>query len=491
MTDLPPGWARARLGDLLLRIEAGKSFTCEPRPAEPDEWGVIKVSAMTWGTFRENENKAVPTHREIDPAIEIKPGDILVSRANTVDYVGAPVLVGDCRPRLLLSDKSLRLVPSSEVSRTWLLNVLASPDIRRAISLRSTGTSESMRNISQQALSEIEVLVPPRAEQKRVVAALVEQLARLDVVQQVIESCQKQIKLLTKGILVEAVTNPAPTHWKATSVQDVGAVDLGRQRHPDWHSGPNMRPYLRVANVFEDRIDTSSLMEMDFPPEVFERYRLVEGDILLNEGQSPEYLGRPAMYRGEPKEVAFTNSLLRFRAGPDVDPEWALLVFRRHMHAGRFMQETRITTNIAHLSASRFKSVEFPIPPLVEQKAIVSRVARRLAEVESLAELIGRVKEQAAALRGRLLTSAFEGRLVPQDPTDAPAEELLQRIATERAASVKRTRRLSTRRATMPDPRPAEDAAPVGRSDLMPPMPVGVPPAETQEALFPEEGLSS
>ena len=56
-----------------------------------------------------------------------------------------------------------------------------------------------------------------------------------------------------------------------------------------------MRPYLRVANVFEDRIDTSDVMQMHFSDEEFERYRLAPGDILLNEGQSPEFLdARPS-----------------------------------------------------------------------------------------------------------------------------------------------------------------------------------------------------
>ncbi|MEU8198507.1 hypothetical protein AB0C10_32475 [Microbispora amethystogenes] len=204
MTDLPPSWARATLGDLLIRIEAGKSFTCEPRPAEPDEWGVIKVSAMTWGAFREDENKAVPAHREIDPANEIKPGDILVSRANTAEYVGAPVLVGECRPQLLLSDKSLRLVPSSEVDRRWLLNVLASPDVRRAISARATGTKESMRNISQQALSEIEVLVPPQAEQHRIVSSLESYLERLDSAAAILGATPDSERAF-KGVLAQTV----------------------------------------------------------------------------------------------------------------------------------------------------------------------------------------------------------------------------------------------------------------------------------------------
>ncbi|MBM0227020.1 restriction endonuclease subunit S [Micromonospora sp. ATA51] len=174
----------------------------------------------------------------------------------------------------------------------------------------------------------------------------------------------------------------------------MGRIDLGRQRHPNWHAGPEMRPYLRVANVFEDRIDTSDLKEMDFS-DVYERYKLEPGDVLLNEGQSPELLGRPAIYRGVPENVAFTNTLLRFRAGPDVLPEWALAVFRRHMHSRRFAREARITTNIAHLSASRLKSVEFPVPPIMEQQRIVqvldhhlSRLAAAQFEVDSAARRV-------------------------------------------------------------------------------------------------------
>ncbi|BFO14564.1 hypothetical protein SHKM778_09520 [Streptomyces sp. KM77-8] len=124
---LPDGWVRVRLGDVLDAIEAGKSFTCEPRPAEPEEWGIVKVSAMTYGSFDEAENKAVPAGAAVNPTYEISPGDVLVSRANTKAYVGAPVLVGDCRPRLLLSDKSLRLVPNRAVDKRWLVYALRSP----------------------------------------------------------------------------------------------------------------------------------------------------------------------------------------------------------------------------------------------------------------------------------------------------------------------------------------------------------------------------
>ncbi|MEV4708351.1 restriction endonuclease subunit S [Actinoplanes sp. NPDC049316] len=197
-----------------------------------------------------------------------------------------------------------------------------------------------------------------------------------------------------------------PAGWRWSTVQDVGRLDLGRQRHPDWHTGPEMRPYLRVANVFEDRIDTSDVKEMDFSG-VFERYKLKPGDVLLNEGQSPEFLGRPAIYRGVPENVAFTNTLIRFRAGPEVTPEWALIVFRRHMHARRFVRESRITTNIAHLSAARLKTVEFPVPPLGEQGRIVAIVEDYLSRLGAANRLVAISKKKAVALRRSALDSVI------------------------------------------------------------------------------------
>ncbi|KAB1941873.1 restriction endonuclease subunit S [Micromonospora sp. ALFpr18c] len=289
--------------------------------------------------------------------------------------------------------------------------------------------------LTQAAMSRIPVRLPPLAEQRRIVALLGGQLSRLDAGREQLDVAVRRLKGLKKRILTTAVPSDAPAHWRWCSVGEAGKVELGRQRHPDWHRGSHMRPYLRVANVFEDRIDTSDVKEMDFPPTIFDKFQLRVGDILLNEGQSPELLGRPAMYRGNPKEVAFTNSLLRFRASPGVDPEWALLVFRRHLHARRFLKEVRITTNIAHLSAARFKEVEFPIPPLVEQKAIVAHARDSLARVDRLLREIEQARSRALLLRTSLLAEASAGRLAPQDPNDEPASELLVRIQTERAAA--------------------------------------------------------
>lgn len=149
------------LTDLIEGILAGKSFGTSNSPAGEGDWGIIKVSAMTWGRFNPDENKAVSGDR-VDPRFEIREGDLLVSRANTADYVGASVLVGPVRPKLLLSDKSLRLTPKAGVNPEWLWRALQAPSARRQITAKATGTKDSMRNISQAALHQ--VLLPKVGE---------------------------------------------------------------------------------------------------------------------------------------------------------------------------------------------------------------------------------------------------------------------------------------------------------------------------------------
>lgn len=189
------------LVSLVSRIEAGRSFGSAARAADDGEWGIVKVSAMTWGAFNETENKAVLDPSRVDERFEIKPGDLLLSRANTSAYVGASVLVGSCRPRLLLSDKSLRLVPHDGVDPHFLCAVLQAPSARSQMSDLATGTKDSMRNISQAALLSIQLPKATPAQQAKVVqevAAVEEQVGRLRVA---VERTQARHKGLRRSLL--------------------------------------------------------------------------------------------------------------------------------------------------------------------------------------------------------------------------------------------------------------------------------------------------
>lgn len=170
---LPDKWCWCSLGELIGKIEAGKSPNAQARPAiSKEEFGVLKVSAVSWGEFRANENKALFPEFDVTGIPTVKRGDLIISRANTVELVGAVVLVNEDHPNLILSDKTLRLVPSTkEVLLDYLLFALRTRVVRD-IYEKATGTSDSMRNLSQEKILQAPIALAPLEEQKIIVKKL-------------------------------------------------------------------------------------------------------------------------------------------------------------------------------------------------------------------------------------------------------------------------------------------------------------------------------
>jgi type I restriction enzyme S subunit len=240
-----------------------------------------------------------------------------------------------------------------------------------------------------------------------------------------------------------------PEGWCWATVDQVGDVLLGRQRAPQFLTGKWSRPYLRVANIKDDRIDFDDVEEMDFGPEHFDKYRLQVGDILVSEGQSPHLVGQSATYRGEVEGLCFQKTLHRFRPfWPGPTSEFAQTVFRAHVSLGVFKAIASITTNIAHLTLEKFKRSRFPLPPAAEQERIVEEIARQMSVVDAAERQIVANRRRLQRLRQSVLTWAFEGKLVDQDPAGEPASVQLARIRAERetasaiATKMKRSRKL-------------------------------------------------
>jgi type I restriction enzyme, S subunit len=116
-------------------------------------------------------------------------------------------------------------------------------------------------------------------------------------------------------------------HWPVRPIGDIGQVLGGRQRSHRITAG-SPRPYLRVANVFDGYIDYRDVLEMPFTDDEFRKFALQPGDILFNEGQSLELVGRNARFDGPPNKFAFQNTLVRFRAGKQITTDYATQLFK-------------------------------------------------------------------------------------------------------------------------------------------------------------------
>lgn len=411
-----------------------------------------------------------------------RPGDMLYGRLRP--YLNKTAIVnqeGACSGELLV------LTPSPAIDVRYLQYFMHS---RRYVGWVSAAVSGDRPRVGFETLAGFAIPLPPIAEQRRIVARIDALFAEIDEGEAALAEARKELDIFRRGLLKAAVTGelsknwretnlvvetgqstlerlrerypdtsptragwkpkgnlrPLPDGWTWCAVEEAGEVQLGRQRAPQHHHGENMRPYLRVANVLEDRLDLSDVKWMNFTAAEFQIFALRSGDILLNEGQAPDLLGRPAMYRDEIPECCFQKTLLRFRAKEGILPDYAMIVFRYYMHSGRFRRESRITTNIGHLTQIRFVVMEFPLPPVAEQQAIVDLFREKETAVSDVLTFLDAEAGDAARLKQSILKAAFEGRLVPQDPADEPAHEMLARLAANPDVSRARRGKESERR---------------------------------------------
>lgn len=157
------GWEKKKLYQYLNRIDSGWSPICENFPAEKDNWGVLKLSAVTSCIYNDCENKSLPIN--ISPKVEkeVQKGDVLFTRKNTKELVAACAYVFKTRKKLMMSDTIFRL----EIKERGLLNpiflwkLLCNDKFRKNVQNLASGSAGSMPNISKQSLLQLDILLPP------------------------------------------------------------------------------------------------------------------------------------------------------------------------------------------------------------------------------------------------------------------------------------------------------------------------------------------
>lgn len=179
--EIPAHWKVARLRFLAARMEQGWSPPAENREPLADEWGVLKLNAVSQGRFNESAAKALPPGIEVPSDLEIRDGDLLITRSNTPSLVGDACSVATPKPRLMLSDLIYRLTLADRViDARFLAYFLTTPVGRCQIEMDARGTSASMVKISQEHIKDWRVPVPPMEEQQRIVALLIHKTALID-----------------------------------------------------------------------------------------------------------------------------------------------------------------------------------------------------------------------------------------------------------------------------------------------------------------------
>jgi type I restriction enzyme S subunit len=204
---IPKAWRCSLFDDLLERIEAGNSPDLPDCPAPPGQWGVLKVSAIWPDGFRPNENKWTTKANHHHPSLEVRDGDLLISRSNTYELVGLVCIVANAPPRLMLCDKTLRLrlKPHRGLNRFFAL-LLQTRTARKQIEVNATGTSGSMKNISQDVIRSLWLPYPDTNEQARILTAIQPVQDELSATTKELEKLQR----LKTGLASDLLTGRVP-----------------------------------------------------------------------------------------------------------------------------------------------------------------------------------------------------------------------------------------------------------------------------------------
>ena len=168
--EIPAHWEVKRLRHVVHHIEQGWSPSCDNREAGADEWGVLKAGCVNRGVFLESEHKALPPTLSPIPALEIRKGDLLMSRASgSRDLIGSVAVVPQCRPHLLLCDKVFRLhTDASNEVRRFVGYAMNSRIVRWQIESVISGGAGLASNISQEAVKDLIVVLPTRNERQTI-----------------------------------------------------------------------------------------------------------------------------------------------------------------------------------------------------------------------------------------------------------------------------------------------------------------------------------
>lgn len=200
-----PPFERLRFG--LLKIEQGWSPECWDRDRGPDEWGVLKLSCVSAGSFTP-DHKTLPPDTEPRPKLEVVPGDVLMSRANTRALVGSAVVVPREVPsRLMLSDLLYRLrLADDRWYSPFVALVVNSPIGRRQIEAAAIGSSGSMPKISQAVIRDLRLPRPTIADQVAIAQRFIVRGEALDRAVTVAGQIRKRLANYRDSLIHEAVT---------------------------------------------------------------------------------------------------------------------------------------------------------------------------------------------------------------------------------------------------------------------------------------------
>jgi len=317
----------------------------------------------------------------------------------------------------------------------------------QVMTLRADSTGSAQGVISKQMLSDIDIVVPPLQEQKRIADKLDSVLTRVDAVNTRLARVAPLLKRFRQSVLSAAVNGgliteaslSSPKNWRSVTLGDL--IEDGPKNglyKPSSAYGAGVR-ILRIDSFYDGKVsDWASLRLLSIDSSELKQFGLMNGDLVINRVNSIEYLGKCALVEGLQGECVFESNMMRFRLSPRLaNPRFIRTWLCSEAARTQIVAKAKHAVNQASINQSDVCGLKLQLPPLSEQTEIVRRVETLFAFADRLEGRLAQAQTAATRLTPALLAKAFRGELVPQDPNDEPAAELLRRLQAERATAAK------------------------------------------------------
>ena len=381
-------WVESKVGFLIKFLESGVSVNAEDGCIGPDVPAVLKISAVTYGDFRPNLAKHIVNNSELSRAkCNPRKGELIISRSNTAELVGACVLVDRNYPNRFLPDKLWQTVQSEEqTDMRWLFYSLSSDRSRYRLSKLATGSSGSMKNITKPELLTLPIQIPPLAEQKAIADVLSTWDQAIEKTQQLTKAKERQFDWMQDDIFESLNKSGA---CKTLRLNEVCKVTKGKQLNKE-HMVPE-----GVYDVLNGGVSASGKTQT---------WNTEANTISISEGGN---------------SCGFVNyNPQKFWAGGHcyvltdiLSSVYSQYLYFHLKHRERLIMRLRVGSGLPNIQKKDIEHFSVVIPTRDEQFTVIEKLSTAQAEITVLKKLLTQYQTQKRGLMQRLLTGEWRVNL--------------------------------------------------------------------------------
>lgn len=434
MSELPDSWTVLPIGE--VNQFTGSTLNPATRPDEIFE--LYSVPSFPTGSPERLRGSAIGSTKQT-----VLPGDVLISKINP--RINRVWTVGPRGSEVQIASSEWIGFRSGAVQPAFANYYFKSPDFREILCSEVAGVGGSLTRAQPKRVIEYPIPIAPAAEQTRIANQLETLLARIQSCNDRFDAIPALLKRFRQAVLDAATlgaltaewreANGGDYEWKDVQLSDIAEVLGGVTKDAKKQSVLDEEvPYLRVANVQRGYIDLTEVKTIRVPRTKLESLLLEKGDVLFNEGGDLDKLGRGWVWEVQIPRCTFQNHVFRARLFDKENQPKFVSWWGNSRGLEYFIRSGKQTTNLASINKKMLAALPIRLPSPAEQAEIVRRVEALFAFADRIEARATAARTQAQRLSSLVLSKAFRGELVQQDPQDEPASALLERIASQRTA---------------------------------------------------------